>query len=274
MSQPTVSRHVSDLETRLGVRLLSRTTRVVTPTDAGRAYYERVSRAIGELSEATHEVVAGGEALVGMVRVAAPSAFGRRFVVPAIERVLEQHAEVRVEALLSDLSIDLVAEGVDIAVRIVALGPGTFSQKRLGDARQVVVASPAYLQRRGVPESISDLANHEAVLATTTRSAMSSMRASGMIPQLPEIPLRYVSDDIDSVAELARAGLGVSVLPLWMVSDDITSGRLERLLQDLPIPGAPIVALWSSGRQLPRRARAVLDQIHAFVQSDPATRSA
>jgi DNA-binding transcriptional LysR family regulator len=272
LKQSTVSRLVVELEQRVGVRLLTRTTRMVTPTEEGRSYYERVAPAIGELAEALQDIGEKSKQLAGSVRIAAPAAFGRRFVVPAVAEALRAHEQLKVEVLLSDLSVDLVAEGVDFAVRVAASASGTFSQRRLGEARQVIVASPSYLDRQGRPAGLADLPAHTFVLCTSTRTAMLELRASKQLPFAPESATRYLSDDIDSVAEMVREGVGIGVIPLWMVARELESGAIERLFPQYPIPAAPIVAVYSSGRQLSRRARYMLDEVAKRIGGDPSTR--
>ncbi|MEZ4233363.1 MAG: LysR family transcriptional regulator [Polyangiaceae bacterium] len=271
VSQPNVSRRVAQLERDLQAQLLTRTTRKVALTDAGRAFYERVRPALRHLTEAEADLRSGVSAVAGSVRVAAPGAFGQRFVVPALLDLMREHAGLQVQLLLNDASVDLIGEAIDVAVRIASGAPSSFKQRRIGEARQVVVASERYLRRAGTPTQMGDLAAHAWVLARTTLAAMDAARGTSAFSQLPVIVPRFLCDDIQAVSEAVRADLGLSVLPRWMVSEELESGKLLQLWPELALPGAPILALFASTR-VPVRIRAVVDAIAARVASDPATR--
>lgn len=272
LSQPTVSRHVAELEQHLGVQLLSRTTRRVTPTDAGRRFYERVSPALHHLAEAATDLQLGVDDLAGNVRVAAPAAFGHHFVVPALTELMGQHPGLQVQLLLSDSSVDLVGEAVDVAVRIATVAPSSFKQRRIGDARQVAVASARYLERAGTPTRIEEAGGHAWVLARTTLAAIEQLRMRPEFASVPALRPRFLCDDIQAVAAAVRADLGISVLPRWMVSDALGTGSLRCLWPGVELPSAPVVALFAPAPVVPLRIRAVVDAIADRVLADAATR--
>lgn len=270
LSQPTVSRHVAGLEGRVGARLLVRTTRKVRPTEQGRALYERVSRALGELLEAEIEVASGEGALAGQVRVAAPGAFGKRFVLPVVTDYLAQYPKVRVELLLSDIPIDLVQAGVDLAIRIGAPGFGTFVQRKLGALAQVMVATPAYLRARGRPRTLDELAGHAVVFHADSRQNLLDMQARGLLPALPPFEVRLLSDDIEAVRSAALAGLGLAPLSAWLVAEELAAGRLIRVLPEVQVPPAHVVGVFPPGRLLPARVAVLLDRIQANISREIA----
>lgn len=271
VSQPSVSRRIAELEAYLGVQLLSRTTRRVAPTLVGRDYYARVSGALRNLAEAETDLRSGVTEVAGRVRVAAPAAFGRRFVLPVLTGLMREHPGLEVQLLLSDSSVDLIGEAIDIAVRIVTIAPLSFKQRRIGSARQVVVASTKYLQASPLGVDLEHAAEHAWVLAQTTLAAIDQLRASPMFAALPTFRPRFLCDDIQAVLGAVRADLGISVLPLWMVSDELARGSLTQLLPELVLPAAPIVALYAPTPAVPPRIRTVLDGIAELVSVDPAT---
>ncbi|MCB9586241.1 MAG: LysR family transcriptional regulator [Polyangiaceae bacterium] len=271
LSQPSVSRRIADLEAHLGVQLLTRTTRKVAPTAAGRGYYDRVRGALRTLSEARTELSSGVGEVAGSVRVAAPAAFGRQFVLPVLVDLMGKHAGLQVQLLLSDSSVDLIGEAIDIAVRIATVAPQSFRQRRIGNARQVVVASSEYLRSSAAGLRPEHAGEHCWVLAHTTLAAIEQLRGTPDFAAIPTIRPRFLCDDIEAVSSAVRAHIGVSVLPLWMVSDDLRNGTLIQLMPELPLPAAPVVALYAPTPVVPSRIRTVLDGLALQVAADPAT---
>lgn len=261
ISQPNASRHVAALEQRMGARLLVRTTRKVSPTDAGRAFYERASRALSELSDAESEVVAGVAVLAGSLRVAAPGAFGRRFVLPVVNDFIERHPKVDVELLLSDRPIDLVSEAVDLAVRIAVPGFASLTHRTIATLGLQVVAAPSYVARRGAPKSVADSGEHDAVLHTDSRQRMLDLVSAGALPALPAFHVRLLSDDIEAVHHAALAGLGLAPLPDWLIEDDLRAGRLVPILSELVLPETPVFVVFPAGRRHSARVRAFVDAL-------------
>ncbi|MFO0566625.1 MAG: LysR family transcriptional regulator [Polyangiaceae bacterium] len=261
ISQPNASRHVAELESRLGTRLLLRTTRRVSPTDAGRALYERASRAVSELLDAENEVSAGLASLSGPLRISAPGAFGRRFVLPVVAAFLREHERVEVELLLSDRPIDLIGEGIDLAVRITAPGFGTVVHRKLGQLAIVLVAAPSYLERRGVPRSVADVNTHDAVFHTDTRAHLAALVARGALAAPPEFRVRLVCDDVEAVHDAVLAGLGIAPIAKWLVADDLRSGRLVPVLPEFALPEVPVFAVFPAGRQHSARLEAFVREL-------------
>lgn len=162
LSQPSVSRVIGELEARLGVKLLLRTTRRLTLTAAGEKFLERAREILAELDNA-EDAARGVDSLRGTIRVALPAVFGTREVIPRLPEFLERHPLLRMELRVSDAYQDLVAEGVDVAIRLGPLSDSTFGVRKLATLRRYVVAAPAYLKARGAPKSPADLANHDCI---------------------------------------------------------------------------------------------------------------
>jgi DNA-binding transcriptional LysR family regulator len=243
-SPPAVTRALAALEDRIGVRLVDRTTRRLAPTEAGRALYDRARAVVNDYEAATSGV---REAPVrGLLRLTAPVQFGRRHIVPIVSRFLDAHAEVEVELLLNDRNIDLIEEGIDVALRIGRLADSTLTARPVGQVRRLWVASPAYLARRGTPRVPGDLAGHEAVLGTsrvTIDWAFAGLRRGAPLHMTGRLRV----DDIETRLRAAREGRGIAQLLSYQVADDIAAGRLVRLLRAFEQPPLP-VQLLTKGR--------------------------
>jgi len=164
MGQPAVSKTIAGLETRLGVRLLVRSTRQLSPTEAGMAFYERALRAMAEVNEADAAAQGAGAGLEGRLRISLPVTFGRLHVVPKLASFLDAHPKLRLELVMDDRVVDLVSESIDAALRLGVLTDSALTARRLAQADRLVVASSAYLARRGVPGTPADLLEHDGVI--------------------------------------------------------------------------------------------------------------
>jgi DNA-binding transcriptional LysR family regulator len=225
-SPPAVTRALAALEERIGVRLVDRTTRRLAPTEAGRALYDRALRLTADYEAAT---AGAREAPVrGLLRITAPELFGRRHLAPVVTRFLDAHLEVEVELLLNDRYIDLIDEGIDVALRIGALADSTLSARLVGHVQRLWVASPAYLAHRGTPRTPAELAQHETIRGTT--GSMTEWRFAGL-RTAPRLMGRLRVDDIEARLRAAREGRGVVQVLSYQVADELAAGRLVRLLQ-------------------------------------------
>ena len=243
-SAPAVTRALAALEDRLGVRLIDRTTRRLAPTEAGRALYERARGVVESYEAAT---AGAREAPVrGLLRIAAPVQFGRRHVAPLAARFLDSHESVEIELLLNDRNVDLIEEGVDVAVRIGALADSSLVARPVGHVRRQWVASPAYLTRQGTPKGPADLAKHEALLGTS-RGAMEWTFGGRRRGAPPHLAGRLRVDDIETRLRLAREGRGIAQFLSYQVAEDLAAGRLVRLLRSYEPPLLP-VQLITKGR--------------------------
>ena len=243
-SAPAVTRALAALEERIGVRLIDRTTRRLAPTEAGRALYER-ARGVVEAYEAA--AAGAREAPVrGLLRIAAPVQFGRRHVAPLAAHFLDSHEGVEVELLLNDRNVDLIEEGIDVAVRIGALADSGLVARPVGHVRRQWVASPAYLARHGTPKAPADLPLHEALLGTS-RGAMEWTFGGRRRGAPAHLAGRLRVDDIETRLHLAREGRGIAQFLSYQVAVDLAAGRLVRLLRAFEPPPLP-VQLVTKGR--------------------------
>ena len=250
----SVSRSVAALEADLGIRLLQRTTRRLALTDAGRAYYDRARDALAGLDEARQVVSTLGAEARGIVRVTAPVDLAADLAA-VTAAFLRAHPGVRVETLLTARYVDLVKEGVDLAVRAGPLTDSSLLARRLGDTELVLVASPGYLDAAGRPRRLGDLARHECILYRAGGGA-TTWRLSG--PRGEEevtVRGRVDTDELAFVRAMARAGAGIGLLPVTFVGPLVAAGALERVLPRHARRSSPVHVVWPSRRLEPAAVR-------------------
>lgn len=235
VSKSILSRRVSALEADLGARLLARTTRGISPTEAGLEFKLRAERILADLEEAREAVAQTGESLGGTLRIALPLSFGLRHVQPVLQELALEHPRLKIEAAYSDGLVDLVAERFDVAVRLGVLADSTLVARRIAPIHAAVVASPAYLDRRGRPATPADLADHDAVVQTGMRQGEAWRFQDGKRTITVRPDARFRADNAEAVARATVAGLGVAMLPTFLAGTYIETGELEPILTGFPI---------------------------------------
>lgn len=259
LSRSAVSKHIARLEKQLGARLLQRTTRRISLTEAGSALYPRAAAIVGAAAEAEIEVGRLHEKPRGTLRLSAPMSFGQRHLGPLVADFLAAHDEIRIEMMLDDGFVDLLEGGFDCAIRIGQLADSSLAAKRLAPARRVVCAAPAYLDRRGRPQTLDDLRQHNCLNYIHSASRAGWPFAAGK--KLRPLPVagNLESNNGDVLRAAALAGLGLVLLPTFIVGDDLAGGALEAVLADHRTWDASIFAVWPSRRQTPPKVRAFVD---------------
>jgi DNA-binding transcriptional LysR family regulator len=270
MSVSAVSRQVSDLEAHLGARLLHRTTRRLSLTETGRLFYRRAVQLLADLDEA--EVEVGAQAVVprGTLRLTAPISFGTRYLVSAIAEFRRQNEALRFDVELSDRTVVLVDEGLDLAIRIGAIGSQTLIGRQIGSARMICCAAPSYLARHAAPRTPEDLAAH-ACLTYAYAADGNVWRFRDAKQRIREVkPAGPVhANNGDMLAALAVAGIGITLEPDFIVADDVRAGRLVMLLPDYAVASIPINAAYPSRRHLSAKVRAFIDFLVQRFARDP-----
>jgi len=243
VSQPSISRMVADLEARLGVKLLLRTTRHVTPTDAGRVFLERARQILGDLDDAEN-VARGVDSLRGTLRVALSGAFGTREVIPRLPGFAARHPKLGIELLMSDRTEDLIAEGADMALRLGPLPDSGFGARLLAKAPRLAVGSPGYIERRGTPQTPADLARHDCILGPglSGRTGWSFMRSGKAASVTVEGSIKVTS--ADGVIACAKAGLGIAIASQWMCRAELEAGEVVAILSDYQLDWAELHAVY------------------------------
>jgi DNA-binding transcriptional LysR family regulator len=270
LAKSAVSRRIADLEARLGVQLLNRTTRRLSLTEAGRRYHERAGRLLAELEIAEAEVSEEQAALAGRLRVAAPLSFGLAHLGPAIRDFAAANPDVRFEIDFSDRQVDLVHEGFDLAVRIAKLSDSPLIARRLTPVRHIAGASPAYLERHGVPREPADLESGHRLLHYSYRSApawryVSPQGAPGVVR--PGTVME--ANNGEFLRDAAVAGLGIIIEPSFILFREIVDGRLVPLFPGYRWPEVAAYALYPPTRRVPRRLRAFIDYLVARFGEEP-----
>ena len=265
-----IGRRIDALESRLGVKLLVRTTRKITLTHEGSAFLEDCQRVLTDLASAEASVSAGGVKASGHLRVTAPAGFGRRHVAPLVPDFIAQHPDVSLSLNLSDRVVDIVNEGFDCAVRVGDLPDSSLVSVRLADNRRLCVAAPAYLQRAGVPLSPAELVRHECLTLSSDASQTRgwAFQVDGQLTHLRPSG-RLDCSDGQVLHDWCLRGLGVAWRSTWEVEQDVASGRLVTVLDEFAAPPNGIYAVFPQRKHLPLRVRLWIDFIkHSY--GDPA----
>ncbi|MDL2406909.1 LysR family transcriptional regulator [Rhizobium calliandrae] len=269
LSQSQASRIVADLEAELGVRLLSRTTRAVVPTEAGGEFLARVEPILAALDEAEHSVREGGE-LRGLLRMSMPTSFGIRDVIPRLASFAERHPDLRIELQLGDRRQDLVRDAVDVAIRLGRLPDATATAKRIATIPRVVVASPEYLDRFGAPETPDDLVRHRIVGGTAAAVPTAWRFERHGQESAIKLDPHFLTDENEGAIAAAVAGFGITSTSGWACRRELESGALVRLLPDWTLAGIPVHAYFPMGRATRAAARAAIDHLVSAFERSPS----
>ena len=267
ISPAAVSRQIATLEADLHAALVLRSTRRMTVTDAGRRYYEGCVGVLRDVEDA--QASARGDGAIGLLRVSAPVTYGLATVVPMMPGLAAKHPELRVDLRLEDRRIDLVLEGVDVAVRVG--GPplsGDIVAHRLAEFHRIVVAAPSYLRRRGTPRTPEALSTHDMLSHTHDNSGQTATlveRESGRVARV-RLDVRFSSNAGHVLRDLAIAGAGVAMLPAWFVADALRCGDVRRLLPSWQSEAVPVDALHRTDQRGEVRVRAFIDHLRAALR--------
>ena len=273
MAPSSVARAIGALEDELGVRLLNRTTRKLSLTEAGRLYHERSKRILAEVDDARLSVSQLEAEPRGMLRLSVPVTFGRLHVAPALPEFLASYPAIQIDLSLTDAFIDLVEEGVDLAIRIGELQDSSLIARRLARNTRVICGSPGYFARAGVPGAPEDLGRHNClVYKRQSNRAVWRLRAN---QQTYEVEVRgsLWANNADALHTAALAGLGLVILPTWMVGQDVRDGALKVVFADYQVSpsalDASIYAVFPYSRHLSPKVRALVDFLASRFSPSP-----
>jgi DNA-binding transcriptional LysR family regulator len=256
---------VAQLEERLGVKLLARTTRGLTATEAGLNFYERARRSIEEAEEAELSARTAGSSLTGRLRICAAVTFARIHIIPRLPEFLARHPELEMEVVLDDRNIDLVQEGIDVALRMGRLVDSTLTARRIASSPHAVLATPSYFARSGEPAKPGDLAGHEAVVYDQRGGGSTWLfqRDGAQMAITLKGRLRVTAAEGLRAAVLANAGL--AIVSEWMFAPEIANGTVKVVLKDWQLPRIDLWAVFPTGRTATAKARAFAEFVREVM---------
>ena len=274
VGQPAVSKLVAQLEERLGVKLLVRTTRGLTATEAGLNYYERARRSIEEADEAESAARGAGSGLTGRLRICGAVTFARIHLMPRLPEFLARHPELEMEVVLDDRNIDLVQEGIDVALRMGQLSDSSLTAKRIASGRHVVVGTPAYFERTGKPTAPGDLAAHQAVIYDQEAGGQDWTFQRDDVEIAVTLKGRLRVSAAEGVRAAVLANAGIAVASEWMFSPEIADRTVQMVLQDWELPRIDLWAVFPAGRTATTKARTFTQFVQEVMRAPSGAASA
>jgi DNA-binding transcriptional LysR family regulator len=267
VGQPAISKAVAALEERLDVRLLVRSTRKLSPTEAGTAFYERAVRAIAEANEADAAAQGAGGGFEGRLRICSPVTFARLHLVPKLGGFLDAHPKLRLELIMDDRMIDLVAENVDAALQLGTLTDSSLRARKLAQADRLVVATPGYLAKRGTPSTPTDLLEHDGVIYGQNSGGQEWVFRRGTSETSIRFRTRLTLSAAEGVREAVLAGQGFAITSRWMFSPELASGAVVPVLKEWSLPPMELWVVYPSGRLTSTKARAFVNWFEPMVSN-------
>ena len=260
MGQPSATKMVAQLEKRVGARLLHRTTHGVTPTEVGALYYEKCKLIAHHVDEAESVAALLQSELKGELRLTTSVSFGRRVFTPMVMRFMKLHPGLRVDLVYEDRYVNLVEQGIDVAVRMGRLGDSTLGSRFLATNPWVLVAAPAYLKRRGTPRAPADLAGHDALVYSTVQGD-ARWQFTGPDGRKDTVLVHGLlrANNLSALQDAACAGMGVAALPWYVAYDSVSAGQLKPLLARWSLPSQDIHAVFPSPRLVPAKVSRFVD---------------
>ncbi len=260
-SQTTISKKVAALEKKIGVKLLARSSRDHALTPAGAKYYQTCVDILGELDEAEAEARSEVASPQGTIRISAPVAFGRILLAPIMAEFFQRYPDIKVDLQLSDQHTDLISDGIDVAIRAKQLEDSTLIARHLFDNPMLVLAAPSYLQQHGEPKNPEDLKQHNCLVY----SRMKDINVWSFTKQNQKYAIavngNFQSDNGDVLLEVALTGMGIVILPIWMVEHHLKEGRLTQLMSDYTGQNLPFNAVYLQSRYTPLKVRCLIDYL-------------
>jgi DNA-binding transcriptional LysR family regulator len=260
IGQPAVSKAIAHLEARLAVRLLLRSTRGLTPTEAGLAFFERSKRAIEEADEADNAARGAASGLTGNLRICAAVTFGRLHIVPHLGPFLDQNPGLNIDLMLDDRNVNLVEEGVDIALRLGALSDSGLTARKIAECRRVVLGTPAYFEKHDDPTCPADLSNHQAVIYTLGGGASWQFR-NGTDDQSVIISGRIRVNAAEGLRAAVLAHQGLTMASEWMFAPELANGAVREVMKDWTLPNQDLWAVFPTGKMASAKARAFVEYV-------------
>lgn len=259
VSKSAVSKRINQLENHLGVRLLHRTTRKLSLTEAGARYYEHAAKALRAASKAEDAVTELQGEPQGKLKISSPMSFGRLHVAPLIPRFLQRYPKLQIDLVMDDKNIDLVAVGVDVAIRAGDMPNSTLIARKLAPLRQVLCACPSYIERYGMPVTPSELCNHNCILFSYSGDANEWALNKDGQSEVVMVSGSYRVNNSEAILEALLDGIGIGRLPTFVAGPDLKAGNLVRVLDSYHLPNHTFYAVFPEREYMPAKVRAFLD---------------
>lgn len=262
MSQSTVSKHVAALEERLGTKLLNRSTRSLSPTEAGTEYYHYCVRILNDFQEAEASVGKGQIKPTGTLRLSSTSAFGRLFVIPALDSFLKKYPDIDIDFQMDDRQIDLVKKGIDLAIHVGPLDDSSLIAQKIGSSPRMVVASPDYLMKHGFPKTPSDLQKHNCLIYNQSKMPNEwffNSKQEG--DESVKVHGRFKSASSEAIKQAAISGIGIATLCAWHAQEQIGYGKLTAVLKKYEQTPFDINAVYPQRRFVPQKVKKLIDHL-------------
>jgi DNA-binding transcriptional LysR family regulator len=267
----SATRRLSALEKELGVRLVNRTTRAISLTSEGQSFLPHARALLDERSAAYASIKHADKGAFGLLRVTTSVAFGRIVAAPLIVRFMRDNPSVKVDLIMTDDLVDIVKEGVDLAVRIANLSDSSLTARRLADSPRLLLAAPEYLARYGIPRNLEDLAKHDCLPISGTTHW--SFKAGGQVRQM-RVDGRFTANSIEGLLQASLCGLGIANLSSWYVQEEVRKGSLQQIeLEDATPEELGVWALYPTKRHLPPKTKLFIDALAARVRDWPLTKN-
>lgn len=267
LSKSTVSHSIAELERYLGLQLVKRNSRTLSLTEAGQIYYDDCVRILDDISLSEDRVRGEARAVTGTIRMAAPVSFGTYILTPILGRFLASNPDISVNMILGERPLDLIAEGIDLALRVGSLADSRLLARKIGKAKMVLCAAPSYLARRGVPTQLSDLVNHE--LLTYSRRPLWQLSENGIETAIEPMG-RFRTNNGENLREFAVSGLGLAYMPNVIAAPALMNGSLAQIMPDHTAKMLDIHLVRPSDRHCPMRIQKLRDFIIAAFKSKEA----
>lgn len=261
LTQPTISKHVAALEEQLGSKLLIRSSRQLNLTEQGKEYYQRCVHILDAVDEAEANIGLEQTQITGTIRVSTPVTYGRLQLIPHIREFLAQHPALTLDLILDDKPVDLVREGVDLAIRVGPLAESSMVAVKIGDCPRVVIAHPDYLAAHGEPRTLSELEAHDCLVFTAHPSGNTWVFKTKDGAEKIRVNGRFNVNNPDAIREAVLAGLGIALMPLWLVAEYVDQGQLQVILkQHEPLPLA-MHAVYPERKLVPHKVKRLIEHL-------------
>jgi DNA-binding transcriptional LysR family regulator len=269
VTQPTITKRIAELERRAGVQLMMRNTRGLNLTDAGARYYARCRDILADVDDALSSAAQSQSTLTGTLRINVPMSFGKLYLVSQVIHFMQRYPSLQVDLIMNDRFVDIVEEGVDLAIRIGKVTEPQMIAKRLGRSPRVLVGTPEYFATHGEPQEPKDLASHNCIVYSylATRDEWELRGPKG--DQSIRVRGSFRANNAEALREAALAGMGIALLPMWMVGEDVGRGRLRAVLKEYMPPGPEISAVYPMSKRVLPKVRYFIEHLEQNLKWEP-----